>query len=885
MSTFHLEYQLQKGYVHNWLVAGPYAIAISDLDRFEGQDYKLQIARHHYRRISDINDPPVERESFQVGDTEFTWRYRRCLDDHFVDLSTFCHTCHYLRSWAYSQVISSSSQEVTFVLTTNGPADLWLNRQHVHRQEHFHRQDPRSVSFQGTLEEGPNEILVRFEEVAARECPYVMALQIAGFATQEIAVHVPTTIENVKRRQMFERAFEQAHLEHDIDYGGGGISMRWSDDLDTRCSYTLRLQDWRDRIYLEGSPEAKPGEVQAIGHQIVLQGGQYRVVLMPRPDEYYQSNVRYQRHLPVRVLDNTYSETLYGTFGERRKEALEDAAGRENNLYAEIAKFALGRWASVDRDLIVETTKKINQREDCSDFYLVGLLGMMYRTTGALAFTEKLERTVEKCVLNFKYWHDEPGSDAMCYTTENHSILFHTCEILAGQLYPDRTFTNAGQMGRWHREKGEKLALAWLHERGTTGFSEWDSNCYFEEDLLALSHLADLAGSEEVRELAAVVMDKMFFTMALNSYKGVFGSTHGRTYAPMIKGGQLEATSGITRLMWGMGIYNQHIRGTVSLACSDYVLPPIIPDIATDLDEELWNREHHPGVNKVTYRTADYMLCSAQDYRPGEKGYQQHIWQATLGPSAVVFVNHPPCMSEEGAHRPNFWHGNYVLPRVAQWKDALIAIYKLPDDDWLGFTHAYFPVYEFDEYVIRDGWAFARKGGGPPPSGEDAPSGEGTSSDGDTPSGKDTSSSKEPPLDEGRPAAGYLALTASQGLRLIKRGPSAYRELRSYGQHNVWWCLMGRAAIDGSFEDFQERVLALDVNFEELGVQCTTWRGETLSFAWQGPLLVNGKEQPITGFKHYENPYCVADLAAELMEIRYGEYLLRLHFELPEQGA
>ena len=24
----------------------------------------------------------------------------------------------------------------------------------------------------------------------------------------------------------------------------------------------------------------------------------------------------------------------------------------------------------------------------------------------------------------------------MCYTTENHSILFHTCEVLAGQLYP-----------------------------------------------------------------------------------------------------------------------------------------------------------------------------------------------------------------------------------------------------------------------------------------------------------------------------------------------------------------------------------------------------------------------------------------------------------------
>ena len=54
--------------------------------------------------------------------------------------------------------------------------------------------------------------------------------------------------------------------------------------------------------------------------------------------------------------------------------------------------------------------------------------------------------------------------------------------------------------------------------------------------MLALSHLADLAESQPVYDLATVIMDKMFLTMALNSYKGTFGSTHGRTYTPHIKG-------------------------------------------------------------------------------------------------------------------------------------------------------------------------------------------------------------------------------------------------------------------------------------------------------------------------------------------------------------
>ena len=227
--------------------------------------------------------------------------------------------------------------------------------------------------------------------------------------------------------------------------------------------------------------------------------------------------------------------------------------------------------------------------------------------------------------------------------------------------------------GAWHQEKGERLALDWLKTRAATGFWEWDSNCYFEEDLLALSHLL-LAEDEEVMELAAVMIDKMLFTMAVNSFKGVFGSTHGRTYASQTMTRQLESTSGISRLMWGMGVYNSSLRGLVGMACSDYTFPLLIGDIAADLPEAMWNRERHViddaghEINKVTYKTPDYMLSSVQDYRPGEKGYQQHIWQATFDQNAVVFVNHPACVSQNGAHRPGFWTGNYVLPRVAQWQ-------------------------------------------------------------------------------------------------------------------------------------------------------------------------------------------------------------------------
>ena len=120
--------------------------------------------------------------------------------------------------------------------------------------------------------------------------------------------------------------------------------------------------------------------------------------------------------------------------------------------------------------------------------------------------------------------------------------------------------------------------------------------------------------------------------------------------------------------------------GTVSLAsCKQYELPEIIQKIGEESPAAFWNREHQGGkgnssipggVHKVSYRTNDFLLSSAQDYHPGAKGHQEHIWQATLGPDLIVYVNHPTCISEDDAHRPNLWAGNGVLPRVAQWGDV-----------------------------------------------------------------------------------------------------------------------------------------------------------------------------------------------------------------------
>lgn len=68
------------------------------------------------------------------------------------------------------------------------------------------------------------------------------------------------------------------------------------------------------------------------------------------------------------------------------------------------------------------------------------------------------------------------------------------------------------------------------------------------------------------------------------------------------------------------------------------------------------------------------------------------------------------------------------------------------------------------------------------------------------------------------------------------------------------------------------------MHVEGLAVRCTTLRGETLAFGWEGPLTVDEQEQPITGFRHYDSPYCTADWPAPNMEIHFGDQSLTLVF-------
>jgi len=262
----------------------------------------------------------------------------------------------------------------------------------------------------------------------------------------------------------------------------------------------------------------------------------------------------------------------------------------EGGSHGQACRVAMGA-SSYNEEAINEACDKIDRRDDCADFQVASLLRMLYLDRETHALPDALKTKIETTLLNFKYWLDEPGKDLMCYWTENHQALYHSGELLVGQLFEEEAFPNSGMIGADHVDHATPRVVRWLDFRGRIGFSEWHSNVYFNEDIPALVNLADFAKDAAIRAKAIMVLDTVAFDLLNNYYKGMFATVHGRTYPNKLVGGLNDSTNEAAWLMTGLGGYSSanNFSGTCLATSPNYWPPRIIEDIAA---ATLDNHEH-----------------------------------------------------------------------------------------------------------------------------------------------------------------------------------------------------------------------------------------------------------------------------------------------------
>ncbi|GAB3700069.1 hypothetical protein [Mariniluteicoccus flavus] len=174
---------------------------------------------------------------------------------------------------------------------------------------------------------------------------------------------------------------------------------------------------------------------------------------------------------------------------------------------------------------------KVEQHRDTSDFDLMRLWVLWHDARDELP--APVRDALQARILGYRYWYTDPqprdGVDHKWFWSENHRIIAHTLEYLAGKDFADTRFAVSGEPGRVHADRGRQRILAWLDEKARWGFSEWHSDVYYLADIEALVLLAE-HGDDEVSGRASAMLDSMLLDLALHQFKGNMGSTHGRSY-------------------------------------------------------------------------------------------------------------------------------------------------------------------------------------------------------------------------------------------------------------------------------------------------------------------------------------------------------------------
>jgi hypothetical protein len=626
---------------------------------------------------------------------------------------------------------------------------------------------------------------------------------------------------------------------------------------------------------------------------------------------------------PQTLIADAFCEKPFAAAFEQRKSAFlsyicrNPAQENFKAIYTEMARLSCGLVPHAG--VLFAALDYMDARKDCADFVLQAVLRLVYQFGESPLLPDGWLQRAKKSVLGFKFWPDEPGIDSMCTWTENHQILFNTGAILAGQMFPREVFPNSRQSGEKKIEVARRRILRWLDLRFRSGFSEWLSHVYYDEDLTALLNLVDFCSDPEIAFKATQVIHLLLLDMALQTFKGVYGCTHGRSYANGKRWVVDETTTDTGKLLFGAGVFARRDNmSAVQFALSEhYQMPQMIYEVAHDSlaetleirqrmgirlkDLKAWDLDAkdaedgmlllsleaylHPRliqttmrlfdrhnwwendffapfrkyrrllkvlratrtlpilaafaerdlcrntreeVNTYTYKTQDYMLSTAQDYRAGYGGDQQHIWQATLGADAVCFTTHPANLEIDGPS-PNYWTGSGLLPRAAQYRNVAVVVYKIEKIPAMYvptrhfFTHAWLPRDAFDEFRETDGWYFACKGGG------------------------------------------YLALCSQK--KAAWQGTS---DLIAFGANNIWICQMGSAGESGSFEDFIEQVVAARLEFDGMRVIYHSPSIGEVRFGWRGPLSVAGETVKLQDYPRYDSRFVQADFDAQQVSVLHG---------------
>ncbi|ANH07253.1 hypothetical protein [Shinella sp. HZN7] len=679
-----------------------------------------------------------------------------------LDLSGFWFRPTRLATWARTFIEADTAGTAKVRLGTCGGAVVFLNGAEAGWMAPYSRNLEAKAEFDLPLTAGLNEIVLFFDDLAERDARYFIQLDYLSGPKAAVAVPVPCAGHAV---EVVEAALDGMHFDRPA-YFDGDMTLIFAAPLPTDVRVDVAVEgDFMSTERLDYGFTLKAGETHLrVGSSSAMPADfrHFRVTLDA-------NGFVAARSIGVEICHTKRQGEAPASLAARIAETLDEISEfSERDTVRAFARLASGRGGADTDAMIEEILPSIEDCHDCADFSLVPLIWS--RTTWGSAIGAATRARIDRAILGFRYWMDEPGNDVQWYFSENHALLFHTSAYLAGNLLPEETFVRSGRRGSEQRAVGAARVRAWLDHFEVWEMAEFNSAPYFPIDLKGLTALAALAPDADIAERARKGIVRLCEIIARSAHHGMVTAAQGRSYEHTLCAGRSLELSAVARLLWGRGWYGRRVHALPQLAVClrdhGLVVPEAFAAIANHRGEEHQEWCFAQGENRFAtlyhYKGRAFAMGSAAHYRWDEWGYQETVLHLRIGerPEAAVWINHPGETIQFGYGRPSYWGGCGAVPRTHQYRGLAVLDFTTVDEQ-ADFSHAWFPVAEFDESRVSGNIALARSGGG------------------------------------------ALFLKGNAPFESVKEGPSTNAELRLHGRRTRWIVRVceapGLAAVENRF--------------------------------------------------------------------------------------
>ncbi|MBE5975708.1 MAG: hypothetical protein E7251_14045 [Paenibacillaceae bacterium] len=722
-----------------------------------------------------------------------------------IDASGFYYRPTYLRMYGFTTLWSDVANTIDFELETCGGLTVWANEQLICDFTPFTRNLVKKTTVSIPLLKGENSLVVCLDDLAERDTDYYFRIKRLGGADLKILIPVKEEVNEGVLTKM-EQMLNAMSFDKEA-YISESIKMNLINPFETNLDLEVIItpgefiekmeQSWKLIKTRKYTMEPFQKGLELFHTDDISPGYYYFTVVLT-----YQG-ISIKRKIGNQLVREEFLLSGNEDSSIRKKLAM-DAIIRfaPDNSYKAAALLYMNQDCQRAEAIMMEELEGVRSRKDCSDFHFIIMI-YIYRMFHS-RISDTLKKALEETMVQYRYWIDEPGDDVMWFFSENHALLFHCCQYLTGTYLPDRIFTNSGKTGTEVKARGEELLHQWFDDFFREFITEWNSNAYIPVDVLGIGTLYNLTEEDNpLHKKAQKALDMIFYSLTVNAHKGAVMTSFGRSYEKEMKGNYNAGTTSLLYVVYNAGYLNRACIGYISLILGNYEPPMEYKKYAVIDEEEEMIFENTQGfenhVNLYLYKNNRALLSTAVGFKPFEKGYQEHILQATIDETAQVFINHPGEAFPYGSGRPNFWAGNGVLPLGAQFENTAVLRFHIEEEERIGYTHAYIPISAFSRYKGEDGVLVLEKDGA------------------------------------------YIAVKALQGLTIQEHGPNQFREFISQGRDNVWVVRVGSLREDQSLDDVFNAFKKLVINMDGTSTSVTDENGTEYLLEKETILKVNGE--------------------------------------------